>query len=765
MNRRRLSRVVAILGWTLVAAVSRVPAATFESLGPEGGRIDGLAQAPSMPDRVYCLAYRQGVYRSADRGVTWQRVDTGLPVDLTLRGVAVQPTNADVVLVGDAAADRFLRSTDAGVTWTPAPVAAAWDTVSVIAFDPHDASVVLAAISDGPQRGVYRSSDAGMTWSAWGSGMSPPDARGLAFDPGTPGVVLGTNSGGITRSTDGGATWAQVQAGYGACVSYCAGTPTRVWAVAYDSVLRSDNGGLSFTSVTQPTHSESESFDAVAADPVDPDRALVGEVTWDCRGECYASILAVLRTANGGGSWNEAAYDPQPQWNANEHFATLAFDMDQSTRAWIAVTSAGSVKNGLLRTTDSGASFSPSVSGIHGHYLFSVDRDDDGVVYARRRGKFGLWRAPSAGGAWEERAASPVWSLTDCETNHSTPGVLLEAGYYASSDNADPQWARSTDGGQTWAFGFPPPYTYASASLLIRSNQGDASVIYLWTQESSEWRLSRSVDGVFFASTVTTFPTAGAVIDPTDDLRIVAADRATGEVKLTTDGGSSWTTRASGLPTSEPLDVFLDPGDPERLAVVYRTSGAFRSDDGGLAWTPAPVTLGASPVVAADWDPALDRFVIATQSDGLFVTGMGLVSEGLPTLELTGTVFEPVSGKVLIATKHASLLGLDAPDPTDAPAPVAVPALVDLRVQPNPSRKTATVRLSAPPGRHVEVAVFSVDGRRVAALGSGVMSGGTLQFVWDGRDARGDDAAPGVYFVRANVGDARAVRRLVRLDR
>jgi len=56
-----------------------------------------------------------------------------------------------------------------------------------------------------------------------------------------------------------------------------------------------------------------------------------------------------------------------------------------------------------------------------------------------------------------------------------------------------------------------------------------------------------------------------------------------------------------------------------------------------------------------------------------------------------------------------------------------------------------------------------VGGRRVRTLARGALAAGAHRLEWDGRDAAGRPVAAGVYFVRAEAGDARATRRFVRV--
>lgn len=80
--------------------------------------------------------------------------------------------------------------------------------------------------------------------------------------------------------------------------------------------------------------------------------------------------------------------------------------------------------------------------------------------------------------------------------------------------------------------------------------------------------------------------------------------------------------------------------------------------------------------------------------------------------------------------------------------------------RPNPSSGAVRLALTLPAGV-ATVAVYDVLGRRVAILLDGDVPAGTRDLVWDGRDASGAPAAPGVYLVRASADGEVQTRRLV----
>jgi uncharacterized repeat protein (TIGR01451 family) len=68
-------------------------------------------------------------------------------------------------------------------------------------------------------------------------------------------------------------------------------------------------------------------------------------------------------------------------------------------------------------------------------------------------------------------------------------------------------------------------------------------------------------------------------------------------------------------------------------------------------------------------------------------------------------------------------------------------------------------------GTRVDVGVYNVAGRLVKSLAHGAQAAGTYTVTWDGSDDSGVRMAPGVYFLKSNVGSGSTVSRLIYVAR
>jgi plastocyanin len=84
---------------------------------------------------------------------------------------------------------------------------------------------------------------------------------------------------------------------------------------------------------------------------------------------------------------------------------------------------------------------------------------------------------------------------------------------------------------------------------------------------------------------------------------------------------------------------------------------------------------------------------------------------------------------------------------------------------PNPFSGSVALGLRAGRGLRVEVAVYSVTGRRVRVLHTGPAGGPSSTYVWDGRNDEGRPVPSGLYFIRAVSSTGEVITQRVSLIR
>lgn len=98
---------------------------------------------------------------------------------------------------------------------------------------------------------------------------------------------------------------------------------------------------------------------------------------------------------------------------------------------------------------------------------------------------------------------------------------------------------------------------------------------------------------------------------------------------------------------------------------------------------------------------------------------------------------------------------------TDVPGKPAPKALSFGSPYPSPMSRNMTLSVGLPHAMPVTIDVLDSQGRLVRQLASGERSAGWLTVTWDAHDARGSEAAAGVYFVRVQTPEGRSVKRVV----
>ena len=247
------------------AAAVKVDSATISGLGARNigsaamsGRVAAVAAVHEGTRlTVYVGAASGGVWKSVNGGTTFKPVFDRQAVQ-SIGAVTIDPKNPRVIWVGTGEAwtrnstsigDGVYKSTDGGDNWTNVGLRES-ERIAKILVDPTDPNTVYVCVpgrlwSDSDERGVYKTTDGGKTWTKVLKGVNPSTGCSmLSMDPQNPRTLFAgmwdfrrkgwtfrsggdgpdaPSGSGLFKSTDGGATWTELDA------KSAAGLPAKPW--------------------------------------------------------------------------------------------------------------------------------------------------------------------------------------------------------------------------------------------------------------------------------------------------------------------------------------------------------------------------------------------------------------------------------------------------------------------------------------------------------------------------------------------------------
>ncbi|MDR1856368.1 MAG: hypothetical protein LBR22_04320 [Desulfovibrio sp.] len=172
---------------------------------PQRANVNAIAIDPKDPQRLYAGSGGSGVYVSGNGGVSWKDSNAGLS-SLTIFAMQVNgdgavlagayhPASPADVYVGTASGGVF-RSLDKGATWQGTSLFNT--TIFSFAAHPQHAGVVYA----GAWGGAYRSMDGGATWDDINEGLDNAFLHKVLALPLTPPILLGGTTYGLLSYVD-----------------------------------------------------------------------------------------------------------------------------------------------------------------------------------------------------------------------------------------------------------------------------------------------------------------------------------------------------------------------------------------------------------------------------------------------------------------------------------------------------------------------------------------------------------------------------------
>ncbi|WP_329279053.1 cellulose binding domain-containing protein [Streptomyces sp. NBC_00691] len=571
----------------------------------------GLASDSVDPDRVYAAVgtYTNdwdpgngAVLRSADRGATWQRADLPFKLGGNMPGrgmgerLAVDPHDNRILYLGTPSGNGLWRSTDSGATWSRVT---SFTNPGNHQQDPADTS-------------GYNSDRQGIVWVTFdeSTGTAGTATRTIY-------VGVGDRQNAVYRSTDAGATWTRLP-----------GQPTGY--LAHKGVLDAENGYLylaysdtagpydgakgqvwryatatgTWTDISPVAEADTYyGFSGLTVDRRRPGTVMVsGYSSW------YPDTQ-IFRSTDSGGSWTRAwDYTSYPNrsdrytmdvssvpwltWGANPAppertpklgWMTEALEIDpfDSDRMMYGT---GATVYGTedLGKWDTGTPFTirPMVRGLEETAVLDLASPPSGAPLISALGDIGGFRHTDLTKVPSMMFTGPHFtSTTSVDFAETEPDTVVRAGHL----DGGPRVAFSTDNGAGWRAGQEPPGVTGGGTVAA----GADGTRFVWSPAGTG--VHTGTGGAWTASTG--IPAGAAVeSDRVDPLTFYGF--ASGTFYASTDGGASFTARATGLPAEGDVrfkavpgrkgDIWLSGGAPD---AAY---GLWHSTDGGATFTRIP---------------------------------------------------------------------------------------------------------------------------------------------------------------------------------
>jgi len=558
---------------------------------PGIGRVETFWVNPNDNNHMFIGSRSGGFWRTNDGGANWENttdflVASGVPV------LAVNPNNINEVLIsvehgGAGYTHGIYRSTNGGATWSISdfnPTNLGWgglgdnEHIYKIAYHPNVANQVFICSS----KGLFVSNDNLKSWTSPFNGRTTdvdfhPTKNTTIYayrynSPDASRIKISTN-GGNSFSNGGSLPNNDNKRVY---LSISPSEPSHIYAASTNNVYKSTNEGSSFTALSNPNSSGL----AFAVSDVNTNNMIYG----------YVDLFA---STDGG-----LTFTQKTEWaNQNDAYIHADLRIAQCINGTFYVGTDGyfakSDDNGntWTRLNDGTAIREFYAVGLgQGNYDLNMAGSQDNGSSILNKNGWVEWN----GGDGMEAIVHPLnydWMIGSWQygtRNYTHNGGLNRRG------------CGNPDGGSGKA-AWEAPFLQNPQNSMQVYHLSDT--LYAGNNFGRQWQFKSDPNiGVI----------GEAAIAETDS-NVIAIAR-NNQIRITNNGGESWTNIENGLPGYYVRDIAFDPRDENRIIVVYNryqndNKKVYISNDQGATWQNITYNLGNMPL----------RTVVIDHSDSCYI--------------------------------------------------------------------------------------------------------------------------------------------------
>ncbi len=675
-----------------VGAIAINPANPDEMYVGTGEVYNYTAASPGVSNRLTRGSYGIGILKTTDGGLSWEKsLDWSFEELTGVWDLVVNPANPATVFA--ATTEGIYRTHDAGASWQ---LAHDYPMGVDIELHPLDTNIVFVTHGgyESPLSGIFRSDDGGNTFYLIPGLPGSFNGRAqFAISPSNPDVMYisianAFASLGLFRSTDGGASWSNINASdvakYQGWYSHdVAVKPDNPFSIIYTGidVFKSTNGG---SALAQKTYWYAWWLEQT---PVGGPEGPPDYVHADIHGAYYSPFdpNAIFLVTDGG-----------------------VFASEDNGESWEG-------RNGGFQTQQFYANFSNSPTNPN--LAMGGMQDNATAIYL-------------GDDAWDRAIGGDGM----CTAIHPANENILYGSYqYLSllrSDNGGNNFygigVASAEGEQK-NFNGPfeldpgnPDILYAGAQRLHVSNDGGLN----WAATSAG-----------FVDPVNGNPILTIAVSPFDNDKIFVGTAPllgpNPRIFRSLDGGASWQPMA-GLPGRVPMDIAFHPLDDNILYAVFSgfgTGHVFKTEDGGNTWEPIDNGLPDVPANTIAIDPDQPADIYLGNDLGVYASFDGGQSWQAYSADMAEAVMvyhlsiSPSNRKLRAATHGLGVYQTDLREVVSAPEAAARPVLL-YQNYPNPVRDMATMAFELPEAAQLRLRLYDNSGREVKLLTQGAFGPG-----------------------------------------